>query len=178
LKLKIDKARNVHGNKCYQPLKLSLILPGYEAMYLVRNTIAYFDKPAQELNNAQLDALQHLNTEIQDNINTILAIHPLSAFDKLLPAQTMRQLWSWLNLIFFGRDSSLSRFHWTHNDPYDLSNSNSATALGWARRGLTHQYIEMITWAPAQCIDFAKRLVLDLLSILTCIYGSMRARRA
>jgi hypothetical protein len=111
LKLKIDKARNVHGNECYQPLKLSLIPPGYEAMYLVRNTIAYFDKPAQDLNNAQLDALQHLNTGIQDNINTILAIHPPSAFDKLLPAQTMRQLWTWLNLTFFGRDSSLSRFH-------------------------------------------------------------------
>jgi hypothetical protein len=62
LKLKIDKARNVHGNECYPPLKLSLIPPGYEAMYLVRNTIAYFDKPAQELNNAQLDALQNLNT--------------------------------------------------------------------------------------------------------------------
>lgn len=106
LKPKTDPARNMHGNECYKALKPSLIPPGYEVMHFVRSTISYFDRPAESLCNVHIDALQRLNAWIHDNIQDIFTVHPPpSAFDTLLPAQTMREIWTSLNLLFFGRDT-------------------------------------------------------------------------
>jgi hypothetical protein len=110
VKLERSGSLNRYGKKCHPPLKVGVGIAKCEVMHLARRTIEYFDMPKEDLNDVQLNALAQLNEWRDSRTKDILSEQDNKDFDKLVPKQEMRQLWRWINEIFFGRDSSRSRF--------------------------------------------------------------------
>jgi hypothetical protein len=156
IKLKVDSAPNRFGNECYQQLKMwKMPFRGCESMHLARQTISYFDRDEESLNNTQGDALASMNTWIQTRTADFMTIDQATDLDKLIPAEEMRQLLTWINLLFCD-DPSRLKFHWLKEmpswpDAISISNSH------------LENYIAMKPTYPSQP---RKRYMLETISAL------------
>jgi hypothetical protein len=111
IKLELDDVPNKYGKPCYRPFKLPGVIVGAECMHLARQTIAYFDKPVDELNDVQLNAPAKFTGWRDRRVGDIFPNHPNSNRDTLIPAPEMRQLLTWFNELFFVRDTSRLSLH-------------------------------------------------------------------
>jgi hypothetical protein len=119
IKLELDDVPNKYGKPCYRPFKLPGVIVGAECMHLARQTIAYFDKPVDELNGVQLNAPEKFTGWRDRRVGDIFPNHPNSNFDTLIPAPEMRQLLTWFTELFFVRDTSRLSLHWAADLPGD-----------------------------------------------------------
>ncbi|KAF2128201.1 hypothetical protein P153DRAFT_405539, partial [Dothidotthia symphoricarpi CBS 119687] len=112
IKLKTDITPNWYEKPCYRPLQLGTIFR-CEAMHLAQTVVEYFDKPKEDLNTLQLEALHELNKWLKPRLKHILGPSTLETDrENLVPAKEMHQLWRWTNDIFFAGSSWFERFRW------------------------------------------------------------------
>jgi hypothetical protein len=174
VKLERSESLNRYGEKCHAPLKVGVVIAKCEVMHLAHRTIEYFDMPKEDLNGVQLNALAQLNEWLDSRIKDILSEQDNKDFDKLVPKQEMRQLWRWINEIFFGRDSSRFRFRW--NGELTGEDANIAiAATGYISRTILMKtsreentsHLESGTWM----LDVLAVLIHEAMHIYSSKYG-------